>query len=403
MSVSLLSLAVEQRLITVDDAVAILSSGLQFIQIYNEHIADYHRQLTYTGQHAAATGHYIDMLLFIVELLDPKTDRLRKKRRRYETCELLWGGDVADRPLRTATESPEQLVATWSWEKALRGSRRFGKETRDLLSFAADLLGVDCPYWVFSPATRCQNTPFMLLAFDQDFRYDGHASKVASASITPAESSRNKGNPFLDFCHRHNLEMIGTPFLVPPLDAELHILAQQVLVTHRDNTIQVSIPAFYRGSSLTDLLDHDLHDLHLAMKGKSRVRPIKQIKRPATDGTGNALACALADSEMAAAAKVVRKVLRGCHGLSPYLAFRYTQSVMSFWWPIEDTDSRMTKWIRSPKKNLNSSDVKSVLPRRIDIVRMIDRTIGECELTSAEVYAWAKYYRQLAKYGQLQG
>lgn len=423
-----LSRAVQRGCITTEDIDFLVSIPIQFPLIFRDFFGARLCDGTPSdiGQHAAIAAVYVDLLLFISELHEPRVDRLRKKRVRLDVDAMSWARGAK---LGEGTPSPEPLIATLGWEKLLRDNHEFQEDTRTVIAWMQGQFGKVAPYWTFTLATSIHDAPFLFAAFDAKFRYNSQSTRSVSKSLasrktryyvgasTAGSVLRETENFLLFFCRKYNIETMGTPFLTPPLCDELHILAQQVVVTHRHNAVEVVIPAFYTGNHLEKYLDRDFYDLDRAISHKLSVQPVRSVKKPDPN------ACPLNERELAEAAKVVRKVLEQTHGLSPYRSYRYAERAMSWWWPwrsevkfkkgkenkrtlkrlegptSEDASTRMTRWIRPPvpSKADMQKDMTLKYPSRERIVQMVNDSTEDGVMTAHELYAWAKYYRELLK------
>ena len=460
-STSCLETALDYDCLGYEDLRDILSTPVQFHEIYQHAFAECRRPIQ----------QYVDTLLFLLELRDPQHGRLRKGRSTYDVSRLMrpslidryymkkTGRDERTRITITRVKNnearrlPEPVIATVGWEKRLRNDRRFVCDSKYALENMQSSFGKLAPYWVFSPATRCPEAEFIFLAFNESFQFDADLSADIEQRIHeateddhtfPREPGDEPGddNVLLWLCETYSLEMIGTPFLRPPV-GELHILAQQIHVTGSGNTIQVSIPPFYSANHLDYYLDADFEPLRRALNSEMSMVPAgKKAFKPRKGD------CPLGDSEMKGAAHAARQVLTQECGLSPYLSYYYTEAAMSWWWPrrvkktkkagkskssyndlpkhvrehmrnspfwqspkektekeakdsTEEMETRMIRWFRPPAP-ASKREATHKLPKSADIVRMIDRGASRC-LFSADLYAWHKCRRELSRHGYVSG
>ena len=396
----------------------------------------------------ALLSESVDLLLFALELAIPDVDRLRKTRVRPEigthlvnrqpmiACGVDSSGYIlpdaeAKGMLKKGAKSgvnmgirippipsserlsPRQLLASWAWEKKLRNDKTFEGATKYALARMRNEFGEKAPYWMFSLVQRVPEVKFSFLAFNADFQFDAKASQEVMDSLEEGEffdpnlaeepdAAPLRYNVLWRLCNKFSLAMVGTPFLKPALADELHIFAQQVLVTGHDNAIQVRIPAFYKGHDLGSLLDSDFSDLRRVIAGDTNVVAYDKVRKPDVN------TCPLGDAEVGEAISAARKVLEKSMGMSKWQSFVCALRLASFWWTgcsynsakdvgsiaSYDASGRISRFVRSPTE-MPETEKYYKPPKRHELVRDVQAHVGNCPLPSRNRYAWAKFYKTI--------
>jgi len=393
--VSSLQLAHFRKSLSLEDLKFIFTKRIQFHEIYHACISELPKPVL-KNTRLVETSTYIDILLFIAELHDPRTDRLRSSRVKYEFRR---GG--------TDPRTPEPILATWGWEKMLRNQKEFRRQSKELIAHMKKEYGKIAPYWMFCLATRCPDVDYMVLAFDKKYQFDGKASLEMKKKLDDewdyfdsAYQTDHFKNRLHRFCCHFSMEMVGTPFVHPQLDDELHIYTQTIHVSEHQNQIRAIIPAFYRPNHLGTLLDTDFGDLKAAMEGRTTVRGAKRIRCP-DQGTSP-----LGDDELIAAMLVARKVLEETFGCSKWLSYQYIKELVRIWWDREldkkalskkgenyVRHSRLSRVMREPSTP-SPGDVKQAIPSRAKIIAQVNSQVDAVSyLRSEECHAWYKFIR----------
>ncbi len=310
-----LDIALAMNCLSLEQIVSILRLPIDYRSIYKLGIGEL-VALPYAERLMFGEAQFIDALLFLIELHDPRQNHLSKARRKYDMS--YFGG-------KDYKKTPEALVATVAWEKKLRGNKSF---YREFLNLHKTVLS-DAPYWMFCVTSRYPEGNFWFYAFDENRMLDIKTSIWLTDIIRDTCIDDEEGMGFIEFCVKYSLEMIGTPFY-PYKETNLkpacHFLAQQMSVTWRNNSYEVLIPAFYRHSHIEGLIDTDFADLQFALKSGLRFGAIQKASTSSRDDSP------MAKSDMGCAAKVIYDTLKVDPEIGKADAFWYTAKAVSRWW-----------------------------------------------------------------------
>ena len=309
----ILQLAYESNCLTQDDITFILNKPIQACQIFEITVGSIESFDPAGETQDPYAAHYIDMLLFVAELHNPKVDRLRGERRKFDIVQMM---GVKGKP------SPSQTVATMAWEKILR-SQYFSEskcykcakaseckpeinnkpcntfENRSN-SLAQRVRCYDISYWAFSMATKCKDSGAWFLAFDHDFNLLVDHSinimkeiNVRLSFFAPIKEGDHKRHWLRQFCIDHVVEFVGTPFY--PLETELssdtglppaqplHFLPQQISIAWLNNSLQINVPTFYKNTHIHSLWEEDFKDVQMALSGNMVFKSKRTAIQPSDD------------------------------------------------------------------------------------------------------------------------
>lgn len=379
---SLLTGALSQKCITLDDIQCILTKGIEYIRIYR-HLFGYPLML---GYHQSS--NFLDLLLFICELHDPQVNRLRKNRRKLYMVN-------ATEKKNDYKFTPEPTVATKSWEKKLRADESFQNEY-DGVSID---IAAHAPYWAFSMATGCDGDKLWMLAFNKDLRLDVEQSiKVATAVKGWFDDFRVEQKydiELLDLCTTNKIEMLGTPFYPinnsfdPTEDTRpAHFLAQQITITTKNDSYIVSIPSFYRSSHISELLDFDFADVRFALEKKLYWGSGKPVSAPPHKNP-----CPLTEKELGHIAALGWHLIKATYPENSIMQnYLILSTFMKRWWPFTDTiyNPTLNIYVRRPSDKKHSDMVSPVLFSHVQAE--MRRLFANAHLSQANRYACDRFF-----------
>lgn len=172
---------------------------------------------------------FLDLLLFVTELHDPKLNLLTRKRRRT----LNMHRANSDRGTVDAyIESPIQLVPMIGWRRKLRDDRGFQEDSEKLQRQMSRY-----PYWVCVRSALHRNRQPSVFEFvlQRDGCFD----------VKPARLPADLTWRLRQFGYRHGIEMFGTYLVQPPERVNLHFLPMRVHTSRWDYGVEIMIPRFY--------------------------------------------------------------------------------------------------------------------------------------------------------------
>ena len=394
-----------------DEEVLAVLEAFPLFDIYGHgYWCDYH------SFHKASRAHFVDCLLFLLELRTPGCDLLRNNRVRIDESWIVGGND---------NKVPEPEVATRAWEAKLRDDKAFAAIGEKIRKYIAREVPAPPEYWMLSRTARCERLPSVFLAFDADMRFDVEASNrvcgvldgeiatvrgkvspklrklsVQQSAQVDATSNRKKSrrdvseltdehplNILEDFCDFFHLEMVGTFVADRKHRMPLGILAQHPRVDVRANVVRACFPAFYTCSQITELEDTDFFILHKALKGTEHSRRFDFVnkRRPR--------ASPLPVGALADALRVAASVLKGRLKYHPRHAWDALHLLSEPWWDTETLDRLIRVPTRSPPEE--APRPKPTNAKQIALV--ISETLRHSPLPPAQMKAWfdlAKHYEQ---------
>ena len=378
----LLKGALSQKCITLDDIQCILTKGIEYIRIYR-HLFGYPLIL---DNHRAS--HYLDLLLFICELYDPKVNRLRKDRRKLYMVN-------ATKEKGVYKFTPEPTVATRSWEKHLRTDERFQNEydgvSIDIAAYA--------PYWAFTMATGCDGDKIWVLAFDKELHFDVEQSRNVATAVKGWYDDQhvelNYDIELINLCTRNKIEMLGTPFypingsFCPTEDTRpAHFLAQQITITTKNDSYYVSIPSFYRSSHISELLDKDFADVRFVLEKNLYWGSGKPVSAPPHKNP-----CPLTEKELGQFAKTAWNLIKKHYpDNTPLQNYNILSTLLMKWWPFSSNyyNPTLANYVREPSSKKYAKN--DTLPVFHQVLAEMQQIFASTPLSQKERYRCDRYF-----------
>lgn len=225
----------------------LLSSGVQWLRLYSETLGTVLGDEYFEDCDGVPSpinipfplmSLFIDFMLFVVEMTDPRINLLTRNRRRYDIFHQAMFWDNYE-------NSPVQQMSQIAW-------RRYKLHDKDYLQDEAALMRVmGKKKWAFVSSSRIDPHGDWLVYFEK--------GNPASPRVAQRE---DKGWALLaDFCSTHKLEMMGTFTDAQVKFEHLHILPRRVHASKSAWGVRVEIPEFYRHEHIRFYANEDFKDL----------------------------------------------------------------------------------------------------------------------------------------------
>ena len=239
----------------------LLLSGVQWLRLYKDllgaKLRDAHVEVIDNDVNAInipfpLMSWFIDFILFMVELTDPRINLLTMKRRRYDILHqsMLWD-DYGD--------SPVQEVSQIAWRRHLLHDKDYLQSEKALIA------SMGRTWWVAVASDLIRPEGGWFVCFEK-----GDLSKPRL--VAPGD----KGWEWVgNFLAHYQLEMIGTYLGESKGFRRFHIMPRRVHVRKSRWGVQVDIPRFYKWENIRYYLDKDFKDLKALLEQRDEVKLTK--------------------------------------------------------------------------------------------------------------------------------
>jgi hypothetical protein len=329
--------------LTKTDLRAILSLNIQFVKLYKLCIGESLKNKNYHPHDVLS--FFLDFLLFIVELHDPRYNLLTVNRRRYDICHAMY---------LHYDQSPVQEVPLIAWRNQLLASRDFYRGCSKLQSKLRRF-----KKWVFARSARVEDNWGWMATFDH---------KQKRFTVKGVAKSDPCYWELQEFCREWGLEMVGTYLHTPLSGYGLHFLPQRVHVDRSDYGVVAYIPRFYSVHLIKNSAEKDFADLDALFDPEYTVRSSDVF---------------ISQEQYRQLGALVRKVLKA-GGLQAKDIRAYIAGLLGGWTSLERIVS-LTK-----KKEAG-------IPDRLRAIQCVDAAVAQYATNAHECRLWAEFCRY-AKY-----
>lgn len=297
---------------------------------------------------------FMEFLLFMAELYDPRSNLLSVERKRY---------DIYHAAYTHYKSSPVQRVSAVAWRRFLTESKEFQEQ--------CDVLRRDClqpRFWAYAQGMRVGEPYDWMVVFDENKNW----------VIRRPPSVRNECWQVLhDFCFTHRVEMIGTYLIPNSEEYGLHFLPQRIHVNRSDFGVKVFIPDFYTHGQIRDVLDSDLADMKL-MLGRH-----EGIRNNGGWSSKRAWRCL---------GKVIMRAFR-LEGYDTAHRQAYTHELLKQRWANSERVTGASGLVYLPAKEM--------LPKK-KLIEIVDRCVQTKGFKPKQKKLWAEFCRQVIAEGEIQ-
>ena len=346
--------------LAVNDLRGLLSARVQWVRLYKDllgeklrkaHVIVEDNEIDVIHHPFPLMAMFMDSMLFLAELTDPRINLLTRTRRHYHMArtQLLWGDYVG---------SPVQEISQIAWRRYLLHNQQYLKDEVTLRRNMGNTS------WAFFGSSR--------LDLHEDWLVFFEAGNPAQPRIAAPDDERRR--MMHEFCFGYKLEMVGTFLGDSRRLGHLHILPHRVHSWRTDWGVRVDIPEFYRPECLRSHIDTDFNDLKvlLGMEVDPKVEKSSDVF--------------LTPEELRLVGVLIRKAL-----LKDGQTKEYANTALKLLWQVRNL---------SPERVLGRTKFEEVkdMPPVSKLMKVIDACIEGHTSNPRQRWLWAEFCRSMTCY-----